>query len=771
MSAEATQMLNALVAPVETGYLELRPIDRQRGAGKPEAFHVADYARAARRAVELGRRCDVYFGVIPRTHEAGRGAADVGPATAVWADLDSPEATIELLSFVEPSIVVGSGSQGHHHAYWLLDAPHDAETVVALNRDLAVHLGADVRATDAARLLRLPGTRNYKLDPPADVTLAALEDHRYSFAELRAAVPLGSTDHQPVRSSTPRAGGKALRRLLDRLDGVQSTASGWSALCPAHDDHNPSLSIAEGEAGRVLVHCHAGCETEAVLAALDLAMSDLFEDSARQDSVAARLIRLVEQSDVQLFHDDLDLSYASIPVGGHREIHPVRSRKFKRWLRRELRTRTGAVANQKAVEEAVETLCAEAEFDGEQRDVFVRIAPGDGGVLLDLGDERWRVVRTTADGWQVLDSSPIAFARRSSAKALPEPVRGGSLDELREFVNVADEASWRLLVGFLVMALQHRGPFPVLVLLGEQGAAKTTLARVMRRLVDPAKAALRAGQPSERDLMIAASGSWMPGFDNLSFLSPRLSDALCQISTGAGFATRKLYDDTEEVVFEAMRPLLLNGIGGFIKRPDLLGRAVVLELPPLPESGRRTEHDFWNAFREAAPRILGALLDTLAGALARRDQVKLPALPRMADFAVLGTAVEQTLGWPAGSFVQALDSNQGSALVGSLEEDPVFAPLLRLMESQSSWTGTATDLLAALATFTGEQVKRQRSWPATAAALSTRLRRLAPAMRQLGIEFEDAPTGRDREKRRGIRLTYVVGDAGDSGDGNEQEYA
>jgi putative DNA primase/helicase len=141
----------------------------------------------------------------------------------------------------------------------------------------------------------------------------------------------------------------------------------------------------------------------------------------------------------------------------------------------------------------------------------------------------------------------------------------------------------------------------------------------------------------------------------------------------------------------------------------------------------------------------------------------------MADFAVLGTAVEQTLGWPAGSFVQALDANQGSALVATLEDQPEFAPLLRLMGSHAVWEGTATDLLAVLATFTDEQVKRRKSWPATAAQLSIRLRRLAPAMRQLGIEFEDAPSGRDRDKRRGIRLTNTIaGDAGDSGDDSGQ---
>jgi hypothetical protein len=495
------------------------------------------------------------------------------------------------------------------------------------------------------------------------------------------------------------------------------------------------------------------------------------EIDGRKERLAAQLVQLASSSDVQLFHDDLDRPYAWISVGAHREVHPIRSRKFKRWLRHEFRTRTGAVANVHAVEEAVETLAAEAEFVGEQREVFVRVAPFAAGALLDLGDEDWRVVLTTAAGWQVLPSSPVAFARRSSSKALPEPARGGSLEELREFVNLADEASWRLLVGFLVMALQHQGPFPILVLLGEQGTAKTTLARIVRRLVDPAKAPLRAGQPSERDLMIAASGSWMPGFDNLSYLSPQLSDALCQISTGAGFATRQLYSDADEVVFEATRPLLLNGIG-FMKRADLLGRAVVLELPPLHEAERRTEQEFWASFEEAAPRILGALLDTLAGAMGCRDQVVLSTLPRMADFAVLGTAVERTLGWPHGSFAETLEANQGSALLATLEDQPEFPPLQRLMEQQPVWEGTATELLAALGRFTDDQTKRRKSWPSTAGVLSTRLRRLAPALRQLGIEFEDASTGRDRAKRRGIRLTNThAGNDGAGGDGGIGERA
>ena len=65
--------------------------------------------------------------------------------------------------------------------------------------------------------------------------------------------------------------------VLDRLEGISPKGESCQALCPAHDDHEPSLSIAEGEDGRVLIKCFAGCKTEDVVAALGLEMKDLFE--------------------------------------------------------------------------------------------------------------------------------------------------------------------------------------------------------------------------------------------------------------------------------------------------------------------------------------------------------------------------------------------------------------------------------------------------------------------------------------------------------------
>ena len=68
----------------------------------------------------------------------------------------------------------------------------------------------------------------------------------------------------------------SLQDVLDKLSKVRESGEGYSALCPAHDDNKPSLSISTGEDGRILIHCFAGCETSDVLYSMGLQFRDLF---------------------------------------------------------------------------------------------------------------------------------------------------------------------------------------------------------------------------------------------------------------------------------------------------------------------------------------------------------------------------------------------------------------------------------------------------------------------------------------------------------------
>ena len=83
-------------------------------------------------------------------------------------------------------------------------------------------------------------------------------------------------------------GSESTRRVIARLGAVKRTGAGWTATCPAHDDHRPSLSVSEGADGQTLLLCHAGCAVESVLVALELDYSDLFAPDQRPKPFARR---------------------------------------------------------------------------------------------------------------------------------------------------------------------------------------------------------------------------------------------------------------------------------------------------------------------------------------------------------------------------------------------------------------------------------------------------------------------------------------------------
>ena len=126
---------------------------------------------------------------------------------------------------------------------------------------------------------------------------------------------------------------------------------------------------------------------------------------------------------------------------------------------------------------------------------------------------------------------------------------------------------------------------------GEQGSAKSTRSALLRSVIDPRHPTLRSLPRDERDLVVAARNQHVLAFDNVSGLRHWLSDALCRIASGAGFGTRELYTDQEEVVFSGARPIILNGIEEVVERPDLAERSIFRHLradrPQEPEVGGR----------------------------------------------------------------------------------------------------------------------------------------------------------------------------------------
>ena len=200
---------------------------------------------------------------------------------------------------------------------------------------------------------------------------------------------------------------------------------------------------------------------------------------------------------------------------------------------------------------------------------------------------------------------------------MPAPERGGSIDDLRPFLNVRSDRDFVLIVAWTLAALVDHGPYPALAFAGEQGTAKSTVSKILRALIDPNTAPLRALPRNDRELFISATNAHLLVFDNVSGLPPWLSDTLCRLSSGGGFSVRSLWTNNDEVLFDAARPTILNGIGDIITRPDLADRALFVTLKLIPDNKRRSDSEFLAAFEVKRPRILGALMDALAVGLRR----------------------------------------------------------------------------------------------------------------------------------------------------------
>ena len=338
-------------------------------------------------------------------------------------------------------------------------------------------------------------------------------------------------------------------------------------------------------------------------------------------------------------------------------------------------------------------------------------------------------------------------------RALPLPEDGGAIEqELRDLVNVRDEGDFVLIVAWLVGCFNARGPYPILAVNGEQGSAKSTLCRLLRALTDPMAAPIRPPPRYGDDLIVSARNSRVLAFDNMSDVPGWLSDALCSLATGAGASTREHYSNTNEVVFEGARPIMMNGIPDLGSRPDFADRTLHVVLKPIAQADRRSEAECWREVETRLPLILGALLNAVSRALRDGDQAP-PPITRMADFETWIAAAEPALGWENGTFLAAYLRNRKGQMEAAIEADPIGDAVCELVEKED-WSGSPTELLARLEAqpCVSEAVRKGRAWPATN-KLRGRLRRLASPLRERGITLDLDERANDAARTRliGIR--------------------
>lgn len=688
-------------------------------------------------------------------------AEDLRCGLALTVDLDqgSPgQGRAKLESLLgKATVVVASGGEINGepklHLHWRLSEPAEGEDIAKLEkaRELAAAMvGGDASGKSVVHCFRFPGSIHRKGEPKLvrieeinTTTEIDLDDALERLGDVHVETPPNAGDDDSADDDKPK-----LEALIQRVHSGESYHASLVSLSAIYASQGMNVVTI-----RITLRGFMNGSTaprdkrwkDRYNDIPDIARSAVKKFKRIEKNQAGILIGLIE-SQAHIFKDDGGTVYADVERNGHRNTWSVDSGAFHNWLNLAYWNAKNAAPGRDALIAALKIVQAKADNHAPTFDVFIRVGQYIDKLYVDLCDDAHRAIEIDNNGWRIVHDPPCRFLRYPGMLSLPEPKRGGSINDLRQFMNMDDD-QFVLVVGFLLNALRPDGPYFALSLSGEEGSAKSYATTVLRDLIDPNDIPLTSPPKNTDDLWARAKHSHMLAFDNLSRLSPDMSDAICRLAIMAGDSKRGLYTNNDEVSFKASLPIILNGIDDMIERGDLGDRSIDLQLTRIADDHRRTQEELDAAFIQKQPYILGALCDAIVVGLKTLPTLELKELPRMADSAKWIIACEDAL-FDAGSFMNAYKASHRTTMETVLDSDLAGVAMLNVL-AQADIKGTANDILQLLKFQTDYITQSDRRWPKTAKAMGGVLRRLANAFREQGFEVtlptKDERAGHNRD--------------------------
>jgi hypothetical protein len=442
-------------------------------------------------------------------------------------------------------------------------------------------------------------------------------------------------------------------------------------------------------------------------------------------------------------------AYVLIKQGQYTFAVRAGSKLFHAWIRDNARDNRHEPPRRAELNEIDYLVQAAAETRRQRKDIWLRVAPVEGGIEIDLGDDRFTRVRVTAEGVEEMAGSPTLFTRTPHMKPLVRPARVGNLQLLHPLLPKL-EVHRLLVLAWITYTIAHpkieQSKYVILVLTGGQGSGKTLLSKLTQRLIDPNVVGVQVMPKHANELAIATRNAHVVLFDNIRAFQHHIADALCIASTGGSITARQLYTNEDQNVIHLHGAVVVNGIYHFIDQPDLAQRCLHLHLPRREGAGLRSEEEIETSLARDLPEIMGGLYGLIANILRVLPTVKVDFPHRMYDFVRWLAAMEEVTKFPMLQeyFVRAQAEGQREAL----QENVLSAAVLEFAENvKADWEGTPSDLLRELGDKASDAVKRSRDWPLNPIALSRRLVPMQAALKEQKITLEFT-----RGKERKIKI-------------------
>lgn len=562
-----------------------------------------------------------------------------------------------------------------------------------------------------------------------NVPPSKIDKHKYHFLKSDGIgeIPLDFKEKILKRENKnpPVPYGNLIEEVLNRLDVVSQLSNGdFRCICPAHEDDEPSLDVGIRN-GKLYVKCWAGCSRDEVLKAIGIEEPK----NSKEDNTTKRILQLFENSELWINQNGEE--FITLNLNGLFKHIRIDSKEFRKQLQYLFFQRYRKPAHTQAVLEAVQTLSGKALVEGKKYTSFVRIGKGDALIELDLLNGYAVQIRRDSI---IIDKPICKFEQSSNLKPLPYPDLNVGVNEwefLSTLLNTSKEGII-LSLAWLIGCFNIDGEFPVLNIVGErEGVGKSTASKFLKSVIDPANVAIKPLPKVEDDLLVVCLQNHIIAFDNISHITDNLSDALCRISTGSGIAKRKLFTDTDAVLYFVKKPLILNGIDLFAERRDLRRRCIHVELERL--SNPRPINQLERVFNEAHPRLLGWLIKAVQLAL-REDFIEDFNLTDMANFVEFVCKAEKIFPIPAVNFVETFKNNRLETSLKVVSENPIVTVILELTEA-GEWRGTVSELHEKISQrFLNTSIGR--NLPKDPKSLSRKIRRMISDLENLGVFCE-----------------------------------
>lgn len=401
------------------------------------------------------------------------------------------------------------------------------------------------------------------------------------------------------------------------------------------------------------------------------------------------------------------------------------------------RNQTGKTAKKGSIDDAISVLAGNAKSQPREP-VYYRSADLHNRVVVDLGTTDGRVVDVDGNGWRVKDCSDVTFTRSEATSPLPTPTTA-NLDRLRPLVNTSD-ADFKLYKAWLSYAYLNR-PCPILFPEANQGAGKTSLARLTKRFTDPSLADLTSQPRDSAEWLTTATNSKVVAVDDVTRVPEWFAGELKRAVTGIAALRRSLYTNNTPKVYQYQLALIITSVDLAALPPDLVQRTLTLNLLPIPDTQRMTEQQISDYVNKHEGEIIAGVFDQLAKALSVLETVDVVELDRMADFCQFLAAIDKVNGTTT---LQHYRDNVNAAQANLVKADDFGAVLLEYLTDNlhvgKSLQFTSAQLLSELQKYVTQKAKvTTQTFPQRPEQVSSKLSKYSEPLRNVGVEVERPP--------------------------------